>query len=338
MLFNNAQACMSWLSYLQRERGGEALLGKDLTSVAQQVWLYNCEGDMLNFYGEIPLLGASAMDISCQYLVSLFNKGNAFRRHALEEQGELMTSFAQALVGLKGVAAESNCIFLEADTSQGEQEKLSVFYNLEGAYVEQLLPAILQGEKYPEMTDKVTALAAVLQGRASLWQVGCMQPREGRPLRLDFSLGREQLAEALALLKLPGREKLLQQVEALLETGCFRVDMLDLDMLPDGTVGPVVGLELATEQQVPARQLALYSTPAYEQFKLQLQRLGMADERINLLEQCVLSMEAPDQSQPPYYIYSGISHYKLQWQAGEAMPAKAYLRLCPVELQGSIND
>ena len=38
------------------------------------------------------------------------------------------------------------------------------------------------------------------------------------------------------------------------------------------------------------------------------------------------------------YIYSRISHFKLRWQAGEAMPAKVYLQMRPVKRQSCINE
>ncbi|MGM9569808.1 MAG: hypothetical protein ACI3XC_06990, partial [Phascolarctobacterium sp.] len=38
------------------------------------------------------------------------------------------------------------------------------------------------------------------------------------------------------------------------------------------------------------------------------------------------------------YLYSRISHFKLRWQAGEALPAKVYLQMRPVKRQSCLNE
>lgn len=337
MLFNNAQACMSWLSYLQKECGAEPLLGKDLTRVAQQVWKYNCAGDMLNFYGEIPFLGSQELDISCQYLASLFAKGNAFRRHELEMQGELFTAYSQRLAAALPNAYKDKSMFLEADTSRAGYDTLSVFYNVENEYLDVVLPMLFAKEHYPDMLQEVRRLVALLEPFAKLWQVGFMQSRENKPLRLVFDLNNQDIDCILVALRIPSAAKIRMHVEALVECDVCLITMLNLDLIPGVGVGSTLGLEMTLKSVLPERQKQLCKTKGYEEFKHQLLKCGVADQRVHCLEKCIFSRVAPDSYQAPYHMYSVISHFKLQWKNGKQLPAKAYLRMRPIPLQGSIN-
>lgn len=337
MLFNNAQACMSWLSYLQKECGAKPLFGEDLTRVAQQVWLYNCAGDMLNFYAEIPLLGPAGMDISCQYLASLFAKGNAFSRHELEQEGEKFHLYSQKLKTILPDTYDEKCMFLETDTSGTSNTKLSKFYQLQNGYAAKLLPFLLQQENYPDMLKEVDFFLKLLEPHAELWQLGFMQGRVQRPLRLVLHINENGLEACLARLKIPRYKEIIQLVDALVKDSIYIIDILDIDLLPGQGVGPVVGIELAAKRIFPAVQKQFVKTEAYQEFKQLLITKGLADQRIHCLERCIYADLAPDNFQAPYYLYSGINHFKLQWQQGEQLPAKAYLRMRTAELERSIN-
>lgn len=327
MLFDNAQACMSWLNYLQKQCGAESLLGKDLQSVAQQVWLYNCAGDMLNFYSEIPLLGTSTMDISCQYLASHFAKYNAFRQHELEKQGARFYDYCQKLNSILPDEYREKCMFLEADTSTDRNKQLSVFYQLQNAYVDELLPFLLEQEHYPNMLNQVEAVIKLLYPDAELWQLGFMQGREQKPLRLVMHVNNNGLQGCLTKLKIADYQSIVKLIEDLTSSDFFVIDILDLDLYPEIGLGPTIGVELAIKKLYPTVQQQIVQSKAYVNFKELLIKSELADERIHSLEKCIFAGIAPDKYQMPYYMYSGISHFKLQWQDGCALPAKAYLRM-----------
>lgn len=335
MLFNNAQACMSWLSYLKNECGAAPLIGQDLSRVAQQVWLYNCAGDMLNFYAEIPLLGSAGMDISCQYLASLFAKRNAFKQHDLELDGEKFHQYSQKLREVLPDEYAEKCMFLEADTSGISNTMLSKFYQLQNAYAAELLPFLLQQENYPDMREEVEATLKLLEPHAELWQLGFMPGRGQRPLRLTLHVN--SLKDCLSKLNVPEAESIIQLVEALVKTGIYIVDILDIDLLPGKGLGTTIGIELAAKKIYPAVQKQVVQTAAYSDFKQLLIERGLADERIHCIERCIYADVAPDKHQAPYFLYFGISHFKLRWLNGQQLPAKAYLRMRPVELQNKIN-
>lgn len=330
---------MSWLSYLNKNCGAESLLGVDLSNVAQQAWVYNCANDMGNFYGEAPLLGPAAMDLSCQYMFSLFAKGNAFKDHEFEEQGEKFTYVSRLLMKRCPDFAKEGCMFLEADTSKGPQDKLSVFYNIVEPYFQELLPQVFQQEAYSGMEAKVLEVCRRLHPYADIWQLGLMQGREHRPVRLCMHIQKGSFYECMRLLgKAEQIEVIKKQLQPILDLNIFTEDLMDIDVYPDGSVGPVLGFELCVKKPYPIAQKTLYSTEKYARFKELLVANGMADERINVVEQCVVSMVALDKGQPPYHMYSGLSHYKLLWNDGVAMPSKVYLRFRPVELQRNVNE
>ena len=78
----------------------------------------------------------------------------------------------------------------------------------------------------------------------------------------------------------------------------------------------------------------LLQTKAYSDFSELLQNNKLADSRIQGLVNSVIAAS----SSADTYIYSRISHFKLRWQAGEALPAKIYLQMRPIRRQSCVNE
>ena len=84
----------------------------------------------------------------------------------------------------------------------------------------------------------------------------------------------------------------------------------------------------------PATQQALVKSEGFARLCKLLQGARVADQRMECLVNTIIA--APISADT--YIYSRISHFKLRWQAGEALPAKVYLQMRPVKRQSCINE
>ena len=166
-----------------------------------------------------------------------------------------------------------------------------------------------------------------------------MESRDIRPLRLVLILkqGLQDLPKVLECIDAPpipreGRE-LLARIDAL---GIFKF-MLDLDVLEDGSLGDTIGVELIFMDAIyPAIQQALVKSEGFARLCKLLQGARVADQRMEGLPNTI--MAAPVDTRADTYIYSRISHFKLRWQAGEALPAKVYLQMRPVQRQSCLNE
>lgn len=183
----------------------------------------------------------------------------------------------------------------------------------------------------------VHALLEKIKEWCEPWHFGFMESRDIRPLRLVLILkqGLQDLPKVLECIDAPpipreGRE-LLEKIDAL---GIFKF-MLDLDVLEEGSLGEIVGVELIPQEAIfPATQQQLVATPAFASLCELLEETSIADQRMEGLVNTIFA--APISADT--YIYSRISHFKLRWQAGEALPAKVYLQMRPVKRQSCINE
>ena len=166
-----------------------------------------------------------------------------------------------------------------------------------------------------------------------------MESREEKSLRLVLLVkqGLKDLQKALASI---GTPKLPQEGWELLakidELQIFDY-ILDLDVLADGSLGDTVGVELILKKAVfPASQRELVQGPQFARLCELLQGAKLADQRLKALPNSIIA--APMSTGADVYIYSRISHFKLRWQQGKALPAKVYVQLRPVRRQSCLNE
>ena len=113
--------------------------------------------------------------------------------------------------------------------------------------------------------------------------------------------------------------------------------ILDLDVLADGSLGDTIGVELILKKAVfPASQRELVQGPQFARLCELLQGAKLADQRVEALPNSIIA--APMPTGADVYIYSRISHFKLRWQQGKALPAKVYVQLRPVRRQSCLNE
>lgn len=339
-MVDNARACQAWLNYLEQGRAGSLVgqINKDLLTTGAS---YSVQNAYVDYYAEVSLLGRAGIDLSAQYCMADFLQGNLLQESVLAEQGELFYRYAQLLQKrLPKVLPNCYC-FLEKDTATGDKNQTAIFFNMTGKLVYELAAEVMGWLGYEERLQAVVNCLHSVQPELNLWHLGFMLSRPQAPIRLVLisdSLGAEGILKALDKLGKANQVQLMEPLLRTLESLQLFDFILDIDILPDGTLGNTVGLELVLDPITPTRQHMAFATRDWKQALSLLQQKGQADERLLLLEQCLLSSLAPDEEQEPYYMYSRLSHLKLRWQEQEQLPTKAYLHMKARAMQKCIND
>ena len=334
------EAFAFWRRQLLAAPMGQQLWGLDKAVEAKlmnQAPLYALAGQKVDFYVEAPLCGQPQVDLSAQYFAEAFAKGNPLQRLDVEQEGAFFHFYAQELSQLKPELLRHCNLYLEADITDEGEPKVASFINLSGDFVEELLPSVLAYRGRLKQLQPVRALLEKVKEWCEPWHFGFMESRDIRPLRLVLILkqGLQDLPKGLECIDAPpipkeGRE-LLEKIDAL---GIFKF-MLDVDVLADGGLGETIGVELIPQEAIfPATQQQLVATPAFARLRELLEEACIADKRMEGLVNTIIA--APISADT--YIYSRISHFKLRWQAGEALPAKVYLQMRPVKRQSCINE
>ena len=334
------EAFAYWRRQLVCAHGGQelwGLAGSTEAKLMNQAPLYALSKERLDFYLEAPLMGQTQVDLSAQYFAEAFAKRNPLQGLAVEQEGDFFHFYAQELAQLKPELLRHCNLYLEADIASEGEPKVASFINLSGDFVQELLPSVLAYRGRLGQLQPVHALLEKIKEWCEPWHFGFMESRDIRPLRLVLILkqGLQDLPKVLECIDAPpipgeGRE-LLEKIDAL---GIFKF-MLDVDVLEDGSLGETVGVELIPQEAIfPATQQQLVATPAFASLCELLEETSIADQRMEGLVNTIFA--APISADT--YIYSRISHFKLRWQAGEALPAKVYLQMRPVKRQSCINE
>lgn len=334
------EAFAFWRRQLLAAPMGQQLWGLDKaveTKLMNQAPLYALAGQKVDFYVETPLCGQPQVDLSAQYFAEAFAEANPLQDGQLSQEGAFFHYYAKELARLKPALLRHCNLYLEADITAEGEPKVASFINLSGDFVDELLMPVLAYKGHLKQAHFVTNLLASLKEWCEPWHFGFMESRDIRPLRLVLILkqGLQDLAKVFEGIDAPpipreGRE-LLENIDAL---GIFKF-MLDVDVLADGSLGDTIGVELIFMDAIyPAIQQALVKSEGFARLCKLLQGVRVADQRMEGLVNTIIS--APISADT--YIYSRISHFKLRWQAGEALPAKVYLQMRPVQRQSCLNE
>ena len=334
------EAFAYWRRQLVCAHGGQELWGLAASTeekLMNQAPLYALGQERVDFYMEAPLLGRTQVDLSAQYFAEAFAEGNPLQGLPVAQEGDFFHFYAKELATCKRQLLQHCNLYLEADITAEGSPQVASFINLSGDFVQELLPSVLAYRGRLGQLRPVGALLEKVKEWCEPWHFGFMESRDIRPLRLVLILkqGLQDLAKVLDCIDAPpipreGRE-LLEKIDAL---GIFKF-MLDLDVLEEGSLGEIVGVELIPQEAIfPATQQQLVATPAFARLRELLEEACIADQRMEGLVNTIFA--APISADT--YIYSRISHFKLRWQAGEALPAKIYLQMRPVKRQSCINE
>lgn len=334
------EAFAYWRRLLLVAPCGQELWGLDgatETKLMNQAPLYALGQERVDFYMEAPLLGRTQVDLSAQYFAEAFAEGNPLQGLPVAQEGDFFHFYAKELATCKRQLLQHCNLYLEADITAEGSPQVASFINLSGDFVQELLPSVLAYRGRLGQLQPVRALLEKVKEWCEPWHFGFMESRDIRPLRLVLILkqGLQDLAKVLDCIDAPpiprGGRELLEKIDAL---GIFKF-MLDLDVLEEGSLGEIVGVELIPQEAIfPATQQQLVATPAFASLCELLEETSIADQRMEGLVNTIFA--APISADT--YIYSRISHFKLRWQSGEALPAKVYLQMRPVKRQSCINE
>lgn len=341
MIFDNKAACEYWLECLYKLDGADKLIGDDISAVVDMAGVYETGLSPIDFGAEIQLNGKCGIDLSVQYAVSDFWQSNPLKHRLVSSAGDFLHEYTRHLYE-KDFAhlINSTYAYLEADTSKGDTGSPAIFLNLSGKAAEEMLPFILEKQQQTERIKAIKKLLKLVGKKMVPYYFGFMHSREELPLRLSFyvreNAGVKGMFSVLEKFCIePGVAS--EQLPAIDELKLFSY-MFDVDVLPDGTVGSTWGVELTPNAALPMHQYRMTGEESFDKLMGMLKKWGMADERIDLLPQCLWNRLYRDKYSGNYVMFSHLSHLKLRWKNGEAYPAKVYLQLREVPKQSTVNE
>lgn len=274
---------------------------------------------------EVPLLGAPCADISFGFDTQDF-RTNYFNSEAGRRIQPLF-HYCSLLV------EESNPLFIEIDTSRHNPVP-GIFLDCL-KFGEVIFDRLWQKGAEPPQWNRVRNLTRNLPDLWQLLYMGFMPNRQDIPLKLIF-VRLDQENEYLpnipedveALLTYLGHGSLPQDAQeklnALKDLG-FNKITLSMEMLPDGSFGPILGTEIFLPEDLETPQ-ELLNTEGGQKLLRRLQDWQLADGRAERLANCCGIFFPPKNLQcMESQIQVFPNHIKLRWQEGRPLPAKAYL-------------
>jgi len=276
---------------------------------------------------EFPLLGITHCDISFCYNQKIMD-GNRF----VNPEGKRIEPLLRHLISL--------CPYLDIWTNvkvprTKDQLKIpSVFLN-----VTNNMPVIMERTwargAEPTQWKKLQDIWSNLVPGWEMHYIGLMPGRINNPLRLIFkrrgnsgqteSASLDEVRELLAnvgfrYLEMDTKVKLKQ-----LEQLGFKEWEISFDLYPDNSFGELLEVEISmVEDGVNPVQLA--TSAKLQNLQINLQRWGLADERIEYLQNLIgcKDLQFYDEAISAF-VYTFLSHIKLRWNGITPLPAKAYL-------------
>lgn len=346
-VFNNTLSCASWLLQLYRHCGGDKFFDESVIEMRDALNFMEYPDFMLILAAEMKLTGKKGVDISAQYPLYLFDGVNPFEGRELEQTGEFLKWYASLLKAYNPVLIDFCDVFLEADTSQGKVNKVANFLNLRGNAAFELYGDILKKKGLENRTEAVGNILNRLRPYMRLCHIGFMDSRQENPIRMTMgntkTMDMGNIIKAIEILGGLGlSETAIEKIRKLADIGLADIGLVDLfldfDVMPDGSIGDTAGLEMSLMSQSPMAQKRIMRGDKYKSMVSWLKEEKMADDRIDCLPEFLWGMVPEDGFQPPYFMYSTISHFKLKWHQGRAMEAKVYLQLSPCPLDSNINQ
>ena len=276
---------------------------------------------------ETPLLGKSYLDVSLGWRYKDFDH-TCFADNTLQRALKRIRRAAK-------IYRPNDVVFAELDTGSDEKNTIpSLFFqNKSPEDGDKLLAGLWDKDEEPPQWE---ALRQIWEKISPDWNffLGLLEGRPHSPLRLLFYdkklpsgkfFDLKQTEELCRTLDLPPLGKTAREQISILTKYAITPCPLVLDLMPDGTWGTMVGMEIfqmfPNSKNAPRRH--------WQEIKEELLKMGLADERIHLLEDCEKMVFLPSETEAGKNLItlSQISHIKLRWNDDNPLPAKAYLQL-----------
>jgi len=327
------ELCAYWLDILSGGGRKDILFG-ETELILKTLEEIDFRAETAQFYLEFPLTGTPHTDFMLQ-----LKRGDRILAYRKTEYCRFFDRFA----GSRGLGQAAGFEF-----DLGKDAPPSFFFTLENVpeYARRLGEVLdLIGWKGSGRKSLLHLLRQT-EGIAGFWHIGLMAGREASPLRLCCVLKREQrgvlrakgLRQALESLGLPGFCGPLPDFFAdYTEYGWI----WNLDVLADGSIGPVFGWDFCLPVMLPGVQKKFLASGG-GRFPAMLMSKGAADKRLALLDGCIraeyVPWIAPDGNLEFLTMASLLNHFKITWRNGRLERAKAYVRIAPVRPARKLNS
>lgn len=329
--FDNVYAYLLWLKYLRTNAKATPLVGRFSEKQLQLAKSLDVNMGRMAFYAEAELLGEPGVDLIAAYKANIFQNHNALRNAALSREEEGFNFFLRQMQLWYTPETWNRLVYLESDLTSGSIERPSVFVSLNYMMQNIMEPVVVKygmASCYPAFKQCLAAAEPALR----LISLGFMYGRYEPTMRVvlyALDLKPEAIMDSLKRLGDRGKAFAAQiepYLRAAAELDIFEY-IVDLDLAQDGTIKDFVGLELLMKDDTVIKQQRLFQTEAYAKLLQLLQDWHLADARVNLVADCVFAKDVTDPINGAYHVNSGLSHFKLRWKEGKALPAKVYLQL-----------
>ena len=342
---SNFEVLEGWLNYLSQVVGD--LVGTDKRNIAEMVQRQVPLQKEHYYCLECPLQGSPAMGFSMLYNSKDFLSAPKYTAGAGFKFHRLFQIYAQ-------LAGPHKEIMLELDHTRGNMAAL--YFDLRNLEAEQLIAKLLS---FQAEARRIAAIKTIL-ARAQRYDLetvgyGFVYAMFNAPLRLTFSNPLEVLllpdrydvyAHFVQELEMDKKSKTLQkayaegnvQLQQLLDEGPLMQDLLalsefeffecllDIDVLPDGSLGETVGLQLVPVVKSIDKQHELLRSREFANFIFYLQKINVIDERIVCLADCMFYADIPQALGEVEHLFSMVSHFKLRYKGTQRLPARVYLQ------------
>ncbi len=334
------QVLQTWFDSIGKDTG-LALFGEPLDNLYTVTAKYEqslgeespAREKITRFGLEIPLAGQSYTDIPFVYYFK-----DALRENAVKPVLGVSLPLIRKIAPLYH---PDHAFFIEFDTgSRNQTSNPSLFFKIYSEETAGKILTVLQ-EENPNSRQWASFAKTWEQNksRCFLRQLGLMPGRDNLPVRVVFRINekKQEGDTAKDLLTFFNTfdfpffspdvlEKLRTISRINFDNPCPIWYFLNLDLLPDGTWGKTVGLEIF---QTVLDKYKTVTTPIHRKKVVQLLKdWQLTDGRINLINECEKILLLTDEETKENFLFSyQLSHFKLRWHDGKPLPAKAYFQI-----------
>ena len=332
-MLTHAQILENWFNSMDKDLR-LTLFGPSLAKVYATAKTGKIATDQIKLSGlpEIPLSGPAYTDYSLSYILDSVLKGDIVNS-ALNDTLPLIKKIAT-------VVPVKKSLFMEFDAGSGnDTAHPSLFFKTgKPDSADGLIALFKQESPHPRRWEMFEKIWGQIKGQWRLVYIGLMPRRKDSPVRIILSPDTQQphdnpVEELEALFTALGypfpHSDVLQKFDVIWQinrTIPYSASYtLCLDLLPDGTWGKTIGMEIFQELLNGKKQIiASYREKLIHQFR----DWQLADERVNLLGDCEKMLLIPDsETEKKYLLCSYLNHFKLRWQDDNPLPVKAYFQL-----------
>lgn len=322
----NKELLDGWVGYLENQAAPELVGSQAKLKILQAVNSWELlQGEEL-YCLECPLLGKASTGFSTQYSTNKILEGNAFSGKLGEKYNRFLGLYSQK-IGPK-------CRFyLEVDPNSENDRDLAMFLELPAKNPEPVIRLALGALGNLNLEKTIDALFSQAQGLDPL-MLGSVFTRLHMPVRICFATVEHivrkpgRLDAMVNFLKsLANTQNIIEDLLEIEQTGLFDF-CLYVDVYPNGSIGPMLGLELSCFDFIPKEQLRTLQSEQFYKFRDILLKYNLVDKRFDYLLRCCFNATLPKvkEDDKEETLLSLISRFKITYKNGERQSAKVYLQ------------